>query len=374
MILAGRSREILSAIAPVLSAKDVSVVNLEGPLTGGGRAVKKTGPNLKMDHACADFLDAAQFDVANLANNHIGDFGPRPVLETMTVLRRRRFMYVGAGADLKRAYQPLFFTRKNIRCGILSFAENEFGMAEKNKAGFAPLNPPLNCAQIREAANRTDILLVLVHGGNEYNPIPSPRMVAAYRSFAEAGAAAVIGNHPHCPQGIEMYHGKPIIYSLGNFLFDWSAGTKLPYFWWRSFLAKITFNRSRAVRVETIPYVCKDKGAYLVPLAGKARQDFLRYLQYISDVIKDERELERYWHGWCAMHGANWLEYIRHVPHPLRKDTRSLVRLLLARNAFSCEAHCELLTTFFRMACENRIGAARKYIPAIKKLQQGLIP
>ena len=76
--------------------------------------------------------------------NHIGDFGPKPVLETMKILKRNGFKTVGAGKNLDDAYKPLICKAGGITVGILNIAENEFGSAKPDKPGSAPLNPCLN--------------------------------------------------------------------------------------------------------------------------------------------------------------------------------------------------------------------------------------
>ena len=77
---------------------------------------------------------------------------------------------------------------------------------------------------IMEAKQQVDYLFVLPHDGIEYIEIPMPETIARYRDFIDWGADAVIGTHPHCPQGWEEYKGKPIFYSLGNFLFNSKEG------------------------------------------------------------------------------------------------------------------------------------------------------
>lgn len=88
--------------------------------------------------------------------------------------------------------------------------------------------------QIRSERRENDVVLVVVHGGNEYNPIPSPRMRKLYSAFARAGASAVVNIHTHCPQGIELVENVPIVYCPGNFFFPSVSGAPFdPHqFWW----------------------------------------------------------------------------------------------------------------------------------------------
>ena len=256
LIQEGKSNEILSGIQKILSDKDILIANLESPLTESSFPIKKSGPNLKLLPTCVDFMSTAGIDVACLANNHIGDYGPKAVLETLDTLKKNGIKTVGAGVELDDARKPLLIRRKGRKIAILAYAENEFGMAEIGIPGSSPLDPLENIRQIKQASERADITLVLVHGGNEENPAPSPRMVKTYRAFAEAGASAVIAMHTHCPQGFEIYTGAPIFYSLGNFLFDWPSSGARPEkdsFWWKGHMAKITFEGNKASCVEAVP-------------------------------------------------------------------------------------------------------------------------
>ena len=167
-----------------------------------------------------DFLKTGCFDVIALANNHLGDFGTKPVLETIKVIRKNGMKPVGAGKDLSESKKPLFIKKKGKRIAFINIAENEFGMARDNVPGAAPVDPLENIRNIKEVSKKSDITIVFVHGGNERNPLPSPLTVKTYRAFIDAGASAVVAAHTHCPQGIEMYKGRPIVYSMGNFLFD----------------------------------------------------------------------------------------------------------------------------------------------------------
>ena len=133
------------------------------------------------------------------------------------------FSTVGAGDNLQQASKPLYIKIKNKTIAILNFAEQEFSVAGKNTAGANPLNIIDNYHSIQDAKQQADILLVIVHGGHEGYPLPSPRMVQTYRFFAEIGASVVVGHHTHCASGFEVYHGVPIFYSLGNFIFDYNS-------------------------------------------------------------------------------------------------------------------------------------------------------
>ncbi|MFW6270013.1 MAG: CapA family protein [Bacillota bacterium] len=371
----GNSKAIMSNSLKDIFEKTLSVINLEAPLTNNNNPIPKSGPNIKLFPECIDFLNKTKVDVANIANNHIGDFGPEAVKDTMEILKRNKVNYVGAGDNLKDAQKALYLTKNNIKIGFLAFAENEFGIARKNKPGSSPLDPPVNFNKIRQVSSNSDITIVLIHGGNEYNPVPSPRMVKTYRGFVDSGADAVIGTHPHCPQGYEIYKDSPIFYSLGNFLFDAPENNNKSNLWWKSYMVKIEFNKTGAVNFKIIPFKFIQDKKRINILKKTNKSDFVDYIKYISKIIKQEEKLNNYWLGWCAMHGPDWLNYIKDLDWPCDIDDKKVFQNILgARNAFSCEAHNELLTTFLKMMVRDQIKTGEEYIPEIKKLQKEIIP
>jgi poly-gamma-glutamate synthesis protein (capsule biosynthesis protein) len=278
---------------------------------------------------------------------------------------------VGAGADLEEARRALFLERKGWRIAVLAFAENEFGMATEAAAGANPLNPLRNLEDIRRASAQADLTLVLVHGGNEYNPVPSPRMRQTYRAFAEAGATAVVGGHTHCPQGFEIWRGVPVVYSLGNFLFDARPEREPlePPAWWHGYMVRLGLAGKRAWRLELVPHSCYPAAEAVAPLVGRERRGFLRYLLRLGDVARDPRESLRFWEAWCAREDSGYVERL------LGKTSNAVSppaqELLDLRNLFTCESHSELLATYLRLACEGRLEEARRSLPELLRLMGG---
>jgi poly-gamma-glutamate synthesis protein (capsule biosynthesis protein) len=377
MIIAGESENILQPIKESLKNKDLSVINLEGPLLNFNSPIPKSGPNIKMDPKCINFLKAGGFDIANLANNHIGDHGTEGVLATIDTVENNNIRTVGAGENLKDSSKPISIIKNGIKISFLSFAENEFGMAEDNKPGASPLNPLKNIEDIKNTSDNSDITIVLVHGGNEQNPIPSPRMKQRYHSFIDAGATAVIGTHTHCPQGIEIYNESPIVYSLGNFLFDRNKINNRAddSMWWKSYMLRVSFSKDNAFALEVIPYNFGPAAEEINLLKGQDKIEFMDYLNFLSEVIKDKKELNRFWRGWAAMNGPDWLNFLQQIEYPFNKDDKEVnAKIPAARNVLNCEAHNELLTTFMNLVYRDEVETAAKYIPKINKLRKGQIP
>ena len=244
--VAENAARIVEGIKPFFKAEALKILQWECAVTTGGEPIVKTGPNLRCPENVLNFASALDIDVALLANNHTGDFGPSEIAPTMEAIRKRGILTVGAGANAAEAARPLFIEKNGVRLAILNICENEFGCARKNTAGTNGMDELANIRQIKEAKEQADVVLVTLHGGHEYDPYPSLRMVDTFRAFAEAGADAVWNCHTHCPQGFEVWNGVPIVYSPGNFYFpprptslpSWSIGYLTEFFFDEKFYFK----------------------------------------------------------------------------------------------------------------------------------------
>ena len=169
-----RQEAILGEALGYIKSADVSFVNLECPLTEHGQAINKSGPALKANAATAIALAKAEFSVVGLANNHILDYGQKGLQDTLDIFESHGLPVVGAGMDLSAAQRPFITEAKGIKVAIIAIAEHEFNQSEINGAGSAPIDPIDNFQQIKQAQAQADIVIVTLHGGNEYFPYPRP--------------------------------------------------------------------------------------------------------------------------------------------------------------------------------------------------------
>jgi poly-gamma-glutamate synthesis protein (capsule biosynthesis protein) len=242
--------------------------------------------------------------------------------------------------------RPLLVTIKDKRIAVLNFAEHEFSIATQNSAGAAPLNLIKNYYQILEAKRNSDLVIIIIHGGNEHYPLPSPRMVETYRFFAELGVMAVIGHHTHCPSGFEIYKGVPIFYSLGNFIFDWKD--KMLESWYEGYFIKLTISKNKVTNIVLTPYFqCKnDPGLQL--MHGDELTEFLEKIEGYSNIIQNSDLLENKWLSFCKSHRVGYLSMLlslnifqgqllkRNLLPEFFLKKKHLITLL---NLFRCQAH-----------------------------------
>ena len=162
------------------------------------------------------------FDAVALANNHSGDYGPIAFTQMLDLLSKADLKQVGGGHNLTQAHKPLIFTRRGIRVAVLSY--NEFHPrsfeAGYDHAGVAWSEDEQVVADIQDARRHhlADVVIPIMHWGWENELKANPRQKQLSRLMIDAGADAVIGGHPHVTQEVDIYLGKPIIYSVGNFV------------------------------------------------------------------------------------------------------------------------------------------------------------
>lgn len=213
--------EFLNELRNIAATSDYFILNLESPIAESeDKTIVKNGPCLKAPKETIDALKYLRTDMVTLANNHILDYGEKALLRTQKLCESSNIASVGVGKNLTEAKIPRIIELKNKKIGIINCCEHEYSIAADKKAGANPLNPIAQWRTIRSIRENVDYIIVIVHGGHERFQLPSPRMCESYRFFIEAGADAVINHHQHCFSGYEFYQDKPIIYGLGNLIFE----------------------------------------------------------------------------------------------------------------------------------------------------------
>ena len=218
---AGDSASLAFMDFAALHQADVSMVNLENPVTTRGKKVPK--PYIFRMHP--RFLKAikdAGINVVSIANNHIFDYGREGFFDTISYLDSAGIRRVGAGRNYAEAHAPAIVTIRGKKIGILAY----YGGGEAPGAGMAsPGVARRDLGQVTadilklHYTTRADYIVVNLHWGTENARTPDESQRTFAHALIDAGADAVIGHHPHVLQGIERYGNGVIVYSLGNFVF-----------------------------------------------------------------------------------------------------------------------------------------------------------
>ena len=252
-------------VAEALKA-DILFGNLECSVTKRGKKLAKTW-NFRAPPGRLLSLKRARFDVLNLANNHVWDYGEEGFRDTLAALHSRRFAFVGGGKNLEEALAPRILKRGGLKIGFLGLTSTfpQEAWASRRKPGVAYSDFGRFPAAIRRAKEKCDLLVVSFHGGTELAEGPNEIQKSFGRLAVDAGADLVLGHHPHVLQGVELYKGKPIVHSLGNFMFvSPSPGTRA------TVVARV---RLSAAGVDSIEFVPVDIGAGILSPAGPAMRE-----------------------------------------------------------------------------------------------------
>jgi len=208
--------------ADYLKGFDLTVGNLECVVSTLGGRIPDKQYTFEATPRGFDRLVAAGFDVVSLANNHSGDYGKAAFSDMLAKLPGYGIAPVGGGANRAAAHAPAIKTVHSTTIGFLAYCEigpNGFA-ATDTTPGHAWLDPAAVQADITALRPQVDFLVVFTHWGVEYQLTESSHQQVMARLAIDAGADFVVGAHPHVIQPSETYRGKPIVYSLGNFVFD----------------------------------------------------------------------------------------------------------------------------------------------------------
>jgi hypothetical protein len=287
-------------LLPLLRRADLRVVNCECALTQATQPVWKSGAVFKGEPEHVKGLGVVPFNVACLANNHVFDYGVAGLRESLRVLHRHRIETVGAGLTEPEACAPLTLTVRGVRVHIVNFSEGEDLTAARGGPGVFGWDIPRVSDAVRRCRTQGGIVIAIGHCGLEYVPYPPPYVVTAFRAIADAGADCVIGHHPHVPQGMEWHRGRPIFYSLGNFVFY--QPTDLHY---RKvgFCVTLQVDARGVAGVEWHAYRITETG--LRALDARQAREFRRTMARLSKPFKARRGHERAWQAFLEHYGVD---------------------------------------------------------------------
>jgi len=234
----------------VLKEADLRFCNLEGPYFDGKGRILTWAPAWSPGETLPggprsgvkglEYMAGAGFDIVQVANNHSLDWGPEAFLSTLDSLEEYKIKYCGAGRNLEEARKPAILERKGIRFAFLSYASfyKSRTEAREKRPGIVSIRiepfyeaPHVNkedmeamVEDIKGAKKKADVVIVGHHWGMSVGYTLDLPQKALGRASIDAGADLVLGTHPHILQGIEIYKGKIIFYSLANFVFDgWTS-------------------------------------------------------------------------------------------------------------------------------------------------------
>jgi len=247
-----------SGLGGLFREDDLTVINLECAASDLGSPIPKEF-NFRCDPGALPAARRAGVDVANLANNHSGDFGSEALLDSRRRLREAGIAPVGVGRNEAQAANPVIVETKGWRVAVLGFGgvvPAPEWIAGASSPGMADGDTIESMTRaVRTARRRADLVIVTIHWGAELETTPSPDDVERAHAMIDAGADAIFGHHAHRLQPLEHYKGKPIAYGLGNFVwpsFSFEGSTTA--------VARVVVTPQGEVRGRLLPAFIEDAG------------------------------------------------------------------------------------------------------------------
>lgn len=247
-------------VAEKISAADITIGSLDGTLSNASPPQScPQSMNLIGPENMVQGLQFAGFDVITVATNHIKDCGEegffcnnQSFFDTLNTLSQAGIQPVGGGANLNEARKPVVIEKHGIRFAFLGVDQiNERVWATDTNPGVTPLSSETMeqiKADIAAAKTIADVVIVLPQWGTEYSAQPDPIQRQWAQEMTNAGAALIVGNHPHIIQPMETFANGIVFYALGNFVFDQKQNFRR-----EGVVVQATFNGTKLESLQLLP-------------------------------------------------------------------------------------------------------------------------
>ena len=212
---------------------DVRLCNLECVISDRGTPWTVTPKvfHFRSDAKNIETLKIANVNAVSIANNHTLDFEYEAMFDMVKILGQAGIYHTGAGANFEEASRPALFEVKGIEIGLIAFTDNEpdwEATAQKPGIFYVPIDMKDDRAKklfeiVHQTKKEVDLLIVSTHWGPNWGYRPHPSHIPFGHALIDHGADIVFGHSCHVFQGIEIYHGRPILYGTGDFIDDYAV-------------------------------------------------------------------------------------------------------------------------------------------------------
>ncbi|NJM45908.1 MAG: CapA family protein [Alkalinema sp. RU_4_3] len=262
---------------------DISMVNLNAPLTTALQSQPGKQKIAKGAPTNVEALKNGGIDLVNLANNHTMDYQSAGLDETLKTLETAGIAAVGAGRNQQEARRPVVMELKGQRIAYLGYYDSDFNAAGDRSAGINPRRNDRIAADIKALRPQVDWIVVNYHWGEELAKYPGDWQIDLARFTVDQGADLVVGHHAKTLQGAEVYKGRPIVYSLGNFIFSGQSTDKTASDYDTAVL-KVGL-KDKQMKVEFQPVEVRNFQAKAVK--GDRAQQILNSITNVSDIFQE---------------------------------------------------------------------------------------
>jgi hypothetical protein len=289
---------------------DFIFANMESPITKRGVPVTDKPYIFRVKPEDAVCLKDLKIDAVSISNNHLMDYNHEGMVDTIATLDRLNIMHAGGGRNLAEARRPVLLKNGDTSIVILAYCNRPplDYYATDGRPGIAPLDMQIISDDIAAHKLSDNIVVVSLHWGIEQTSRPQSFQIAMAHQIIDAGADAVIGHHPHWPQGIEIYRNRPIIYSLGNFINGYINPIEQD-----NIAVAFYYAGARLERIRVIPLAGRNRQTRFQPyvLAGDQADRFLSFIKSLSLEFNTDMEIKNS----CGIIDPDRQPAVARIPH-----------------------------------------------------------
>ena len=222
----GGIKGILSErVLDIMTNSNLMVANSEFTVSNRGEKMSGKQYTFRAKPKRLKIYDEMGVDLVTLANNHVYDFGKTAFLDMLDSFDKYEIPHIGAGHNLNEAKEAYYFIINGYKYAFLNGTRAEKyiltpGATDKSEGVFRCYDPTNMIEEIKKVREQSDFVIVIVHFGKEGSHDLEKEQVSSAKSYIDAGADLIVGHHAHVLQGIEFYKNKPIVYNLGDFIFN----------------------------------------------------------------------------------------------------------------------------------------------------------
>ncbi|MDE5086259.1 MAG: CapA family protein [Trichodesmium sp. St16_bin2-tuft] len=259
-------------------AADLSIVNLENPLTRSTLNNTNLQQKSIVNPSYVKALTSGGVDIVNLANDHTLGYEQKGLLETIETLKDAGIHSLGAGKTKKEARRPKIIEVKGQKIAYLNYYDTDLQPTAPS-VNVNSRNKDRISSDIQNLREQVDWIIVNYHWGVELSEYPGDWQIDMARMTIDQGADLVVGHHPKVLQGAEIYQGRPIVYSLGNFIFGDTSNKESDY---ETAVLKVSLKPGK-MKVELLPVVVSKYQPQIVK--GEKGKEILKHIAQISSIF-----------------------------------------------------------------------------------------
>ena len=259
-------------------AADLSIVNLENPLTRSTLNNTNQQQKSTVNPSYVKALTSGGVDIVNLANDHTLGYEQKGLLETIETLKDAGIHSLGAGKTKEEARRPKIIEVKGQKIAYLNYYDTDIQPTARS-VNVNSRNKDRIFSDIQILRKQVDWIIVNYHWGVELSEYPGDWQIDMARMTIDQGADLVVGHHPKVLQGAEIYQGRPIVYSLGNFIFGDTSNKESDY---ETAVLKVSLKPGK-MKVELLPVVVSKYQPQIVK--GEKGKEILKHIAQISSIF-----------------------------------------------------------------------------------------